>query len=486
MDSRTTIMQRPMGPRSRGPPSSLATSNNQPRDQQRLPVPALTVPHEPARSPKPSLSSLTIPRPPLSKPSFPKIKIEINTGSAPGPLFESYYGGPNGPSLDINTPPEDKTIRPESTATCVPQPNQRSTEPFTDIRELVTELEGRPSQPPVLPDPLAEDDDAVLIPTPPTLSWSDDVLEEQSRLGEGAGGAVHKVKDKRTGKVMARKTITTREAPMKQLLRELSIISSTEHINIVLFHGAFMSPSSSEVKILMEYCEGGSLEAVGKRIKERGAIVGEKIAGRLAEGVLQGLAYLHLKKTIHRDIKPPNILLSREGVVKLSDFGVSGELINSLAGTFTGTSFYMAPERICGNEYTIRSDVWSTGISLLELVQNRFPFPNDLPPIELMMYITNGEPPRLEDEPGVQWSDEMKDFIKETLTVDSLTRPTPKDMLAHPWIISVMKQEVHMARWIRQVWDWPKSSRRSRDESSLSRPNTASADSRGSPDSILR
>jgi mitogen-activated protein kinase kinase len=285
MDSRTTIMQRPMGPRSRGPPSSLATSNNQPRDQQRLPVPALTVPHEPARSPKPSLSSLTIPRPPLSKPSFPKIKIEINTGSAPGPLFESYYGGPNGPSLDINTPPEDKTIRPESTATCVPQPNQRSTEPFTDIRELVTELEGRPSQPPVLPDPLAEDDDAVLIPTPPTLSWSDDVLEEQSRLGEGAGGAVHKVKDKRTGKVMARKTITTREAPMKQLLRELSIISSTEHINIVLFHGAFMSPSSSEVKILMEYCEGGSLEAVGKRIKERGAVVGEKIAGRLAEGV---------------------------------------------------------------------------------------------------------------------------------------------------------------------------------------------------------
>ena len=117
------------------------------------------------------------------------------------------------------------------------------------------------------------------------LTWSDDVLEEISRLGEGAGGAVHKVKDKRTGKIIARKTITTREAPMKQLLRELSIISSTQHVNIILFHGAYMSPSSSEVKILMEYCEGGSLETVGKRIKERGAVVGEKIAGRLAEGV---------------------------------------------------------------------------------------------------------------------------------------------------------------------------------------------------------
>ena len=285
MDSRTTFVQRPIGPRNRGSPSSLATPNNQPRDQQKLSVPAVTVPHEPARSPKPTLSSLAIPRPPLSKPSFPKIKIEINTGSTADPLFESYYGGPNGPLLDTNTPPDERTIRPESTATCVPQANQRSTEPFTNIRELVTDLETRPSQQPILPDPLAEDDDAVLVSTPPTLSWSDDVLEEQARLGEGAGGAVHKVKDKRTGKIMARKTITTREAPMKQLLRELSIISSTEHINIVLFHGAFMSPSSSEVKILMEYCEGGSLEAVGKRIKERGAIVGEKIAGRLAEGV---------------------------------------------------------------------------------------------------------------------------------------------------------------------------------------------------------
>jgi mitogen-activated protein kinase kinase len=119
---------------------------------------------------------------------------------------------------------------------------------------------------------------------------------------------------------------------------------------------------------------------------------------------------LHTKKTIHRDIKPSNILLSREGVVKLCDFGVSGELVNSRVGTFTGTFRYMAvsykylfpycpiltplcfpqPERILGEEYTIRSEVWSTGLSLLELVQNRFPFP-DLPPIDLILHITRGE-----------------------------------------------------------------------------------------------
>jgi mitogen-activated protein kinase kinase len=111
------------------------------------------------------------------------------------------------------------------------------------------------------------------------------MLEEIDRLGEGGGGAVEKVKDKRTRMIMARKTITTREAPMKQLLRELQIMSSTEHVNIIAFYGAYMTPSHSELKILMEFAEGGSLEAIGKRIRERGAIVGEKIAGRIAEGV---------------------------------------------------------------------------------------------------------------------------------------------------------------------------------------------------------
>ncbi|KAF9263353.1 Pkinase-domain-containing protein [Marasmius fiardii PR-910] len=308
----------------------------------------------------------------------------------------------------------------------------------------------------------APDDESILDPAFST-TWSNEVLEEISRLGEGASGAVHKVRDKRSGTIMARKTITTRSAPTKQLLRELSIMAKTKHVNIIRFHGAFMSPSSSEVMILMEYGEGGSLEAIGKRIKEIGAVVGEKIAGRISEGVLQGLAYLHANRTIHRDIKPSNILLSREGVVKLCDFGVSGELVESYVATFTGTSLYMAPERILGNEYTIRSDVWSLGISLLELVQNKFPFPGDLPPIELMMHITSGEPPRLEDEGEVQWTDEMKDFVKQALTGDARNRPIPKDMLNHPWITNVMKQEVHMARWIRQVWDWKKT-RRSKDE----------------------
>ncbi|KAF7369436.1 Kinase-like protein [Mycena venus] len=459
--------QRPMGPRAISSPSPAALS------------PGTTPPLVTRKSQRPSLGlpSLTPPAPfpfsfhspsPNLTLSKPKISLAIPSGIGQSRVSGDspqggYYGGPVDSAAKLQTLDnlvEELTIRPDSTA-----PDK---EPSNRNRDF-TSVEIRPSSSRLALSSDAEDDAVPVASSSFDLTWSDDMLEEICRLGEGADGPVHKVKDKRSGKIMARKTISTREAPMKQLLRELSIISSTEHINIILFYGAYMSPSSSEVKILTEFCEGGSLEAVGKRIKERNATVGEKIAGRLAEGILQGLAYLHTKRTIHRDIKPSHILLSREGIVKLCDFGVSGELIGSQAGTFTGTTSYMAPERIVGQKYTIRSDVWSTGISLLELVQNRFPFPNDLPPIELMMYITAGEPPRLQDEPGLTWSDDMKDFIKQTLTVDALTRPTPKEMLAHPWVVNAMKQEVHMARWIRQVWGWPKTSRRSLENSSLSR-----------------
>jgi mitogen-activated protein kinase kinase len=115
--------------------------------------------------------------------------------------------------------------------------------------------------------------------------WSNDDLEELVRLGEGAGGAVYKVKVKQTGAILARKTITTNEAPMIQVLRELKFMSNTYDENIVTFYGAYGSPSSSEVNILMEYGEGGSLESIGKRIRSRGGRIAEKPASQLARGV---------------------------------------------------------------------------------------------------------------------------------------------------------------------------------------------------------
>lgn len=267
------VPARPMGPR------SIRSASPAPP---RVKLPE-TSPLQIQRKSKPTLSP-----PPLlipSKTASPKPVIHVSipapnpseNTSGDSPIFD-YYGG--GPRLSVNTAVKDAndmtTIHP-SLDTTRPALTQKASQPIDDIRELLGDLKIRTA-----PD---EEDAIHTLQRSPVVQYTDDDLEEVDRLGEGAGGAVHTVRDKRSGKIMARKTITTREAPMKQLLRELSIISSTEHINIILFHGAYMSPSSSEVKILMEVCEGGSLEAVGKRIKERGAVVGEKIAGRIAEGV---------------------------------------------------------------------------------------------------------------------------------------------------------------------------------------------------------
>jgi len=205
----------------------------------------------------------------------------------------------------------------------------------------------------------------------------------------------------------------------------------------------------------MEYCEGGSLDGVARKIRQMGfGRVSEKVMGKIAPGILLGLDYLHSIKVIHRDIKPSNILITRSGVVKLCDFGVSGELVASIAETFTGTAYYMAPERIKGDQYTIRSDVWSTGLSLLEFAQNKFPYPPDLGPIDLLQVIVSGPVPQLDDdtEGNVMWSDLMKDFVKTCLTVDAGARPTPREMLKHPWILEQQSIKVPMDKWIAQVW----------------------------------
>jgi mitogen-activated protein kinase kinase len=115
--------------------------------------------------------------------------------------------------------------------------------------------------------------------------WSDGVLDVVALLGEGASGAVQAVQDKRTGRRFARKTIITHEGPLKQLVRELAFLSGLRHTNVVRFYGAYMSPSNSEVKLVMELCEGKSLAAIGEQIRRRKGRVGEKVARIMAEGV---------------------------------------------------------------------------------------------------------------------------------------------------------------------------------------------------------
>ncbi|KAF2200736.1 MAP kinase [Delitschia confertaspora ATCC 74209] len=292
------------------------------------------------------------------------------------------------------------------------------------------------------------------------------MIEERGSLGEGAGGAVTKCVLKGGKTIFALKIITTNPDPdvKRQIVRELSFNKNCASDYICRYYGAFMDDSTGTISIAMEFCEGGSLDSVYREVKKLGGRTGEKVLGKVAEGVLNGLTYLHSHRIIHRDIKPSNILLCRNGQVKLCDFGVSGEFgTKGDANTFIGTSYYMAPERITGQSYTITSDVWSLGVTLLEVAQHRFPFPADgteMNPraglIDLLTYIVRQPIPKLKDEPenGIKWSENFKYFIECCLEKEPPRRATPWRMLEHPWMVEMKAKKVNMEHFLKQVWDW--------------------------------
>ncbi|KAK3813145.1 MAG: mitogen-activated protein kinase [Benniella sp.] len=280
------------------------------------------------------------------------------------------------------------------------------------------------------------------------------------KLGEGAGGTVSKVKHVPTGFIMARKHVLYDPNPdfVRSLERELKTMDRCHSPWIVAFYGAYMD--GDELALCMEYCEGGSLDSVYKRVSEKGMSIPEKVLGKISEAVLNGLVYLHkVLHVMHRDLKPSNIVVTVEGNIKLCDFGVSGSLVNSFAETFVGTSYYMAPERIQGRKYPVQSDVWSLGLTIIEIAQMKNPFPLNLAPFELLHFIVNQQVPSLpEDEP---WSGTFRDFIAKCMIKDFMTRPTPEQIMEHPFIVESSLRtttEVDMQAWIRDVWDWDKGS----------------------------
>ncbi|AJT97535.1 Mkk1p [Saccharomyces cerevisiae YJM1342] len=288
-----------------------------------------------------------------------------------------------------------------------------------------------------------------------------DRIETLGILGEGAGGSVSKCKLKNGSKIFALKVINTLNTDpeyQKQIFRELQFNRSFQSEYIVRYYGMFTDDENSSIYIAIEYMGGRSLDAIYKNLLERGGRISEKVLGKIAEAVLRGLSYLHEKKVIHRDIKPQNILLNENGQVKLCDFGVSGEAVNSLATTFTGTSFYMAPERIQGQPYSVTSDVWSLGLTILEVANGKFPCSSEkmaanIAPFELLMWILTFTP-ELKDEPesNIIWSPSFKSFIDYCLKKDSRERPSPRQMINHPWIKGQMKKKVNMEKFVRKCW----------------------------------
>ncbi|XP_033634118.1 dual specificity mitogen-activated protein kinase kinase 5-like isoform X1 [Asterias rubens] len=247
-------------------------------------------------------------------------------------------------------------------------------------------------------------------------------------LGHGHSGSVYKARHVATNNIMAIKVISVDITPdvQKQILSELQILYKCDSSFIIGFYGAFFT--ENRISICTEFMDGGSLEMY--------RCIPEDLLGRITVSVVKGLTYLWSLKIMHRDVKPSNILVNAQGEVKLCDFGVSAQLVNSITKTYVGTNAYMAPERVKGDQYGVHSEVWSLGVFLLEMAMGRFPYPvtpreSELSAIDLLQCIVHEKPPSL---PKDRFSEAFVDFVAQCMQKIPADRPTPETLLHHAFI----------------------------------------------------
>lgn len=188
-------------------------------------------------------------------------------------------------------------------------------------------------------------------------------------LGHGASGIVYLAKDTLLGKQVALKEISAQGEEKHRFLEEARVLDRLRHPNIVQVNS--VDEIGGKVVIDMEYVRGRNLQDILRDTPQLPIPQAISIAAQVSDG----LAYAHGRRTVHRDIKPANILLTREGVVKLVDFGLAEVLgTHSFAGG-AGTYAYMAPEDFHPEEQSDRqSDIWAVGVILYEMLAGRRPF----------------------------------------------------------------------------------------------------------------
>ncbi|XP_032869932.1 STE20-like serine/threonine-protein kinase [Amblyraja radiata] len=265
----------------------------------------------------------------------------------------------------------------------------------------------------------------------------EDVWRIVGELGDGAFGKVFKALNKATGNVAAAKVISSlNEEELEDYMVEISILGYCDHPNIVKLLDAFYYDNS--LWILTEFCAGGSVDAIMLEL-ERGLT--EPQIRVICRQMLEALDYLHTNQIIHRDLKAGNVLLTLEGDVKLADFGVSANnsQTNQRRTSFIGTPYWMAPEVIlCETTkdapYDHKADVWSLGITLLELAEMEPPH-HELNPMRVLLKITKAPPPTL--ALPSQWSLNFKDFLRKALNKNADVRWCVKQLLQHPFVASV-------------------------------------------------
>ncbi|KAM8798977.1 serine/threonine-protein kinase 10 [Eudromia elegans] len=264
-----------------------------------------------------------------------------------------------------------------------------------------------------------------------------DVWEVVGELGDGAFGKVYKAKNKETGALAAAKVIETKsEDELEDYMVEIEILATCEHRHIVKLLGAFYW--DGKLWIMIEFCPGGAVDATMLEL-DRGLT--EPQIQVICRQMLEALHYLHSKKIIHRDLKAGNVLLTQDGDIKLADFGVSAKNMKTLQkrDSFIGTPYWMAPEVVMcetmkDTPYDYKADIWSLGITLIEMAQIEPPH-HELNPMRVLLKIAKSDPPTLSCPS--KWSKEFRDFLKTALDKNPETRPSAAQLLEHPFVSKV-------------------------------------------------
>jgi len=239
---------------------------------------------------------------------------------------------------------------------------------------------------------------------------------------------VFKGKHRGSGRLCAVKIVPTDAEDTDELRKEIDYLKRGAHDFVVGYHGSYQK--DGQIWIVMDLCEAGSISDLIRSTQS--TLVEEEIRA-VAASMLLGLAHLHGKRMIHRDIKAGNILLTNDGFAKLADFGVSKQLttVQSKCDTTIGTPYWMGPEVIQDGRYNAKADIWSLGITLIEIAEGEPPFCN-IHPMRALFVIPK-RPPSTFSEPE-RWSDEMNDFLAQCLIKDPEQRKSAEDLLAHPFV----------------------------------------------------
>ncbi|CDW98725.1 hypothetical protein [Sporisorium scitamineum] len=251
-------------------------------------------------------------------------------------------------------------------------------------------------------------------------------------LGRGAFGSVYRGLNYMNGETVAVKQIQLGNIPKPELgeiMSEIDLLKNLHHPNIVKYKGS--EKTKDYLYIILEYCENGSLHHICKRFGK----FPEGLVSVYISQVLEGLIYLHDQGVIHRDIKGANILTTKDGSVKLADFGVATKTGAMGENAVVGSPYWMAPEVIDQSGATTASDIWSVGCVVVELLEGKPPYHFLAPMPALFRIVQDDCPPLPEGASPV-----VKDFLLHCFQKDANLRVSARKLLRHPWMVTARKQ----------------------------------------------